>query len=220
MYHIGQFRSNQTTDYYSDFENYTVEDYSRTMDGKTFHDVYINLDNIGVLSPNECYYLKFKIQRRKDSRQDIYLKLKKSNDDDVEQIVEKFSLNTSENETWSSFEIIFAPNDNYNQIIWQLERITQDYSQEYPNGRNIEIQVQQYSQLNDIIDTQLKNRFNNLNSLIKIGVQGPPSMLMCINKEQIRIGRSGIYEINNGMNITSISFVPKNTDYFIMDFEY
>ena len=54
---------------------------------------------------------------------------------------------------------------------------------------------------------------------------------MCINREPIRIGRSGIYELNNGIDITSISFVPKFVpknnssgsnvlDYFIMDFEY
>lgn len=50
---------------------------------------------------------------------------------------------------------------------------------------------------------------------------------MCINREQIRLGKRGIYEINNGINITSISFVPKvstlasgELDYFIMDFEY
>ena len=36
-------------------------------------------------------------------------------------------------------------------------------------------------------------------------------MLMCINKEQIRIGKSGIYEINNGIKINFIGFVPKST---------
>lgn len=43
---------------------------------------------------------------------------------------------------------------------------------------------------------------------------------MCINGEQIRIGKSGIYEINNGINITFISFIPKESDYFIFDYEY
>ena len=51
---------------------------------------------------------------------------------------------------------------------------------------------------------------------------------MCINGEQIRIGKTIIYEINNDIiKITSISFVPKQVtltsnevDYFIMDFEY
>jgi len=69
----------------------------------------------------------------------------------------------------------------------------------------------------------LRSTYPNLGYLSKIGVQGPPSLLMCINREPIRIGNSGIYEINNGIiHITSISFVvPQYTsDYFIMDFEY
>ena len=45
-------------------------------------------------------------------------------------------------------------------------------------------------------------------------------MLMCINREQIRIGKNGIYEINNGVEIKSIGFVPADNDYFIMDYEY
>ena len=46
-------------------------------------------------------------------------------------------------------------------------------------------------------------------------------MLTCINRQQIRIGYNGIYEINNGTKITSISFVPRTVnDYFIMDYEY
>ena len=46
-------------------------------------------------------------------------------------------------------------------------------------------------------------------------------MLMCINGEQIRNNRSGIYEINNDkIKIKSIGFVPKGNDYFIMDYEY
>jgi hypothetical protein len=50
---------------------------------------------------------------------------------------------------------------------------------------------------------------------------------MCINGEQIRIGRTGIYEINNGLTIQSIGFILKEStfysdglDYFIMDFQY
>ena len=83
-----------------------------------------------------------------------------------------------------------------------------------------------YTRLTNVL-TFLKSSYNDLEYLTKIGIQGPPSLLMCINREQIRIGKTGIYEINNGINITSISFVPKTStlssdglDYFIMDFEY
>jgi len=67
----------------------------------------------------------------------------------------------------------------------------------------------------------LSQNYTNIQYLKKIGIQGPPLLLLCINKEQIRLGKNGIYELNNGMNITSIGFVPKSEkDLFIMDFEY
>jgi len=87
--------------------------------------------------------------------------------------------------------------------------------------------IKNYTRLINIIST-LKQTYSNMTYLTKIGIQGPPSLLMCINGEQIRIGKSGIYEINNDIiKITSISFAPKQAtltsnevDYFIMDFEY
>jgi len=89
------------------------------------------------------------------------------------------------------------------------------------------ITVKSFTRLINIIST-LKQTYSNMNHLTKIGIQGPPSLLMCINGEQIRIGATGIYEINrDDIRITSINFVPKESkffsdglDYFIMDFEY
>ena len=93
-------------------------------------------------------------------------------------------------------------------------------------GRVMNIVDYTYTRLIDVLTT-LKSSYTGMEYLTKIGIQGPPSLLMCINREQIRIGKTGIYEINNGINITSISFVPKTStlssdglDYFIMDFEY
>jgi hypothetical protein len=64
--------------------------------------------------------------------------------------------------------------------------------------------------------------------LTKIGIQGPPGMLMCINGEPIRIGPSGIYEIKNGYKINFLSFIRKESyengaqqlDSFIVDYQY
>ena len=51
--------------------------------------------------------------------------------------------------------------------------------------------------------------------------------MMCINGEEIRIGRTGIYELNNGITVQYIGFIVKESDftqdgkdYFIMDFQY
>ena len=50
---------------------------------------------------------------------------------------------------------------------------------------------------------------------------------MCINGEEIRVGRSGLYEILNGYKVNSIGFVPKpdsispgGKDYFVLDYQY
>jgi len=90
-------------------------------------------------------------------------------------------------------------------------------------GRIMDVTINKFTELVNVI-TFLQNSYSGLKHLTQIGIQGPPSLLMCINREQIRLGRNGIYEINNGMNIASISFVPKDSlnglDYFIMDFKY
>ena len=89
----------------------------------------------------------------------------------------------------------------------------------------MDINVLGFTQLIDILPTLRNQQGNNISHLTKIGVQGPPLFLMCINREPIRIGRNGIYELNNGININFISFVPVGSgdgklDYFIMDYEY
>ena len=71
----------------------------------------------------------------------------------------------------------------------------------------------------------IKNIVKDINKIVKIGVQGPPSLLMCINGEQIRIGKTGIFEINeDNVSISFVGFIPKIKnnvlEYFIMDYEY
>ena len=68
----------------------------------------------------------------------------------------------------------------------------------------------------------LNSSIENKGKLKQIGVQGPAGLLMCINGESIYIGRTGIYEINYGISISSIGFVvePDDNKNFIMDYQY
>ena len=45
---------------------------------------------------------------------------------------------------------------------------------------------------------------------------------MSIEGELIRVGRSGIYEINNGVSIKYIGFIvePNDNKYFVLDYQY
>jgi hypothetical protein len=86
----------------------------------------------------------------------------------------------------------------------------------------MEVIIYDFSKLINVLDVLRRSSYPNLRYFNKIGVQGSKNLMMCINREPIRIGSSGIYEINNDIiQINSMSFVPRSSsDYFIMDFEY
>ena len=56
----------------------------------------------------------------------------------------------------------------------------------------------------------------------KFGFQSRPGTLIVVNGEPIRVGRSGIYEINNGTKIKSfmIAAPGRNIDAFLLDYLY
>lgn len=57
------------------------------------------------------------------------------------------------------------------------------------------------------------------NNITKIGIQANPFTYFLINKEPIRVGRNGIYEVD-GINISSIYAAPLSTGSFIIDYKY
>jgi len=196
----------------------------------SFYNPCGNLSGDNILNSQNSYYLRFGIKRRSDTEQIFYLKLRNlSETEDNEQVIDEFTVGRGTGVTY--FEIILSPNAAYNQILWELYRTVYDYgltNSDGTQGRVMEVlEDYTYTRLTNVL-TFLKSTYNDLEYLTKIGIQGPPSLLMCINGEQIRIGATGIYEINrDDIRITSINFVPKESkffsdglDYFIMDFEY
>ena len=166
---------------------------------------------------NTSYYLQFQIKTLEEDAQTIYLKLL-GGQEDATQLIQIYRIPAGiAGKAAKSylFQIVFTPNGNYSSICWELLRTAVDYSN-LEGQRRTNIILKKFGTLNNFITT-ISSRPS---ALKKIGVQGPPSMLMCINGEQIRIGKNGIYELNNGININFISFVPKSNDYFIMDYQY
>ena len=226
MYQFGQFRSSQTDAYSVSLEMEMGREPTQRSSSQdvTFYNICGNLSGNNIVNNQNSYYLQFEVKERMDSEQKFYLKLRSNTQtEDNEQLIEEFTVPTGNGTRY--FEVTFTPNATYNQILWELQRTALDYQLDY--GRLMNITINNYTRLINIIST-LKQTYSNMTYLTKIGIQGPPSLLMCINGEQIRIGKSGIYEINNDIiKITSISFVPKQAtltsnevDYFIMDFEY
>lgn len=115
-----------------------------------------------------------------------------------------------------TIELVFTPYKEAEYLVFQLRRVAYDYNTE---ARSISLYedeegsttVEVYS-VNNIL-TQIAN---------KIGIQSRPGTLVIINKEPMRIGKSGTLEINNGIFINSVGFAAPNENIndFILDYTY
>ena len=67
---------------------------------------------------------------------------------------------------------------------------------------------------------QLKNIIpSDIGFFKKIGIQGSEGLQFNINGEGIRLGKSGMFELE-GINITSLAFSATTNDFFILDYQY
>ena len=241
-YHIGQIRYSSETEYLNeiDYNESEYEELQNIEGQKNFNDYCISINNSNnLINMNEkdeflytkSYYLNFAIKQSSNYSQKIFLKLKNVSNMNTslrQQLIQTFVVTQSleGQEKYISFEVIVSPNEDFPYLVWELQRIAEDYREDNP--RKIEIKNLQIYEINN------QNPRGSA-PLQKIGIQGPPLMLMCINKQPIRIGRSGIYEVNNGIDINFIGFinnfstnnpnsetelVSQHKDFFFMDYQY
>lgn len=228
-YQIGQLRRGQI-DSYTTKLNYRLGLLRNENSIIDFYDQCMFLTGTNVVSSLFSYYLKFTVRQLPDSPQEFTIKLQ--NDDvaiDNVQTVRKFTV--KQGVETSTFELIFNPNSNYNQIVFELKRLASDfslYNDDGTNGRIMDITISNFEKVNNVISDFLAQKYSGLSKLKKIGIQGPPGLLFCIDGEEIHVGRNGIYELyNDNINISYLGFVIKDAlytqngqDYFIMDFKY
>ena len=241
-FNFGQFRRSQVNNYLTPITNYDMvitEVESATSASMKFADKTLQLNN-GFLKPTgnnniqQSYFIRFKIFKRPDGKQIINVKLNNTTKiEDNIQNIKQIEIPTGGASEAVTFEIIISPNSDYDQVQFILNRDGTDMSigpgsssQMSPSelgdyyGRVIKIEIENFSSIYNIIE-KLSGAIGGKNRLKQIGIQGPVGLLMNINGESIRIGRTGIYEINNGVIITSIGFIIENdTDNFILDYQY
>ena len=232
-YKFGQFRKSQYSDYLSPLD-YTLNDLrveSSLSTGVVFIDKGIDLEGDNILQAltsdgkQRSYYIRFKVFKL-DTVQKITIRLVNTEKTtDNTQLIEDIEISAGNPTDYDIFELVLSPNDNhtYNQIYFELNRELIDYNtlnQDGTYGRIITIAIDRLDKIYNVIDF-LQTSIENKNALKQIGVQGPPGLLMSINGEAIRIGRSGLYEINNGINTTFIGFIIEADEkYFILDYQY
>lgn len=129
---------------------------------------------------------------------------------------------------YNYYDLIFVPNRNsYNRLVFCIVREASDILE---GPRSIEgfLDASTYSlqTLNNLVNSSQQKYWK------KMGIQARPGSLIVVNKEPIRIGRSGIYELNNGTKITNLMIasgwiqdeagntINTNVDPFLVDYVY
>lgn len=143
-------------------------------------------------------------------------------------------------ETFMSFDIVFSPkanNGEFNRIILELVRQTYDEDITFTvNNRNANDNNIEYKGLHidetpieaneETYFVELYQVTNLLGTVIPhspithLGVWSHPDLVMSINGEEIRVGPSGYYELND-YDITSLGIACLTTkDKFTIDYQY
>lgn len=234
MYKFGQLRRTQIESYLTPL-TYTFKDIetkSALSQGITFIDKAIVLTGNNILQSVDktgtvikSYYMQIKVFKEEESEQLLTIKLINTNKTkDNEQTLETITIEQGKKNDFATFEIIIPPNQSYNQIQFVLNRVLIDYNNENEDGtygRKVNMEILKLKEIYNIIDF-LNPAIENTGRLKQIGVQSAPGLLMSIEGEAVRVGRSGIYEINNGVSVSFIGFIvePDDNKYFILDYQY
>ena len=229
-FQFGQFRRSQLDSFLTPLK-YKLEQAkikATISTAVTFVDNVISLTD--ALKPTEQdgiraknYYIRFRIYK-KANPQTIIIKLINTNKQtDNIQNLRTIIVDAGRETEYNTYEIVIPPNNNYNQIKFELQRELEDYNKKNSDGtygRICKIEVIRLDEIYNVID--YLTTIINKSALLQIGVQSAPGLLMCINGEEIRVGRSGLYEILNGYKVTFIGFIvePNDNKHFMLDYQY
>jgi len=231
-FQFGQFRRNQLSSFLTplSYELTTITSKSTISSAITFVDNILVLSGNNIIKPTESdgvrtknYYIRFKVYK-KANPQTIKIKLVNTNKtSDNIQVLKSIVVEGGRESDYSSYEIVISPNNTYNRILFELQRELEDYNtinEDGTYGRICNIYIDRLDEVYNVIN--YLNPLINKSSLLQIGVQSAPGLLMCINGEEIKVGRSGLYEILNGYKISFIGFIvePDDNKYFILDYQY
>lgn len=228
-YKFGQFRKEQYT--YSNYvkqldkNEYMLTSITTKMEGFTginFQDIIIKRS---FSTADGSMFIRFALTRftRETS---VTIKLTKenasaldtTNTQTITTIVVPAGTTSEELSTPIIYDIVVTPNEGYGQLVFSIDRDGQDFTGTPRKWIPTQsFMILSFGTISNIIPSL---DIDNMGRLKQIGIQSRPGLEMCINGEMIRVGRSGIYEINHGIDITYIGFMPEEDDHFLMDYQY
>jgi hypothetical protein len=216
-FNFGQIRKNNTTEYLNVISVDIQEEQKQIFIPSIGGDVtFIDKVFHAPLSSLKGYFLRIKIYKQ-TTAQKIFIKMEDTMAlSKGAQLIGEVEIPAGDTDDYYIFERVFMPNKDYNQIRLELERGSDDYrpNDEKTNiyGRIIKAEIVTFASIKNLITYPLK----------RIGVQGTPGLIMCINGEQIQIGKSGLFEINIDYTVSYFGVVIEkdSNKVFILDYQY
>ena len=213
-YKIGQLRSSQITEFGVDIPTL---DYSLTTKSILFLGEYRNetclLYNQNF-NKSKSFFVKVKINT-KDTIQNLAIKSYSSSSNIYYQNIKKITVPATTVETTHIYvEFVFNPMATiFNEIVFLNSGLT------YTGAADIEI-----IDICEIVN--LISHIDNVELLLKIGIQSKSGTLLCINGNEIRIPSSNVYETLYDIPISFFGVIKakendvRNIDYFLLDYTY
>lgn len=175
--------------------NTLIDSNSNVILGATNTEECVRLVSGKALNSENIYYLHAKIKRL-TSDMTIYVQLANYTSTPAQrttQYLQTINIQKGNDLEWYDFEIIFRPlTNNFDCIVFQLQRTIADFD----GSSGYRVPIILYEELS--IVKNFKTNLTN-NRIIKMGIQARPGVLMCINGQEIHIGKNGIYEVRNGI---------------------
>lgn len=201
-YNIGQLRKSGNNSLYTTVIKPTVQQVDIIDHSVEFKNSAFDY----ALSSTQCYCLRFNARIENDFNPRRF-RVKLTNDTSS-LIIGDYSDVFSR-----SIEIVFQPNGTYNRVEFELIRNASDYDS---SPANLVIENVQLILVNNLLGSLI-----NSDTIIKLGVQSRPGFLMVIDGEAIKVGRTGIYQLHEGVSIRYFGIVvTSDEDKFIIDYKY
>lgn len=212
-YNIGQIRYSKGVEYLLNKINkkYSSEECEYEVDT---YDLKLVFPFQGL----QTYYLKCSLNYENiDTSKDteLVVKLKTESEDKTkirEQIITTYTVKNTKTQ---NIEFAFTPRTDFVKIVFELRRTKENLEKEilFLGTQAVELFL-----VNNILQQEL-----GLDSVMKLGIQGPSDLIVCINGEPIRLGASGMFELYyDDFNIFSVGFIinANKSKNFIMDYCY
>lgn len=124
-------------------------------------------------------------------------------------------------------ELVFTPNDNiYNKVV--MESVDSSPYASIDSTKDSVTKKYKNIELQELINVIPRLNGGEVSIITKVGIQAPTGFMFMLNGEELHVGKSGIYEVED-VNIKNIGFAikknqsmpyPDKEDFFIMDYLY